>query len=43
MGNKLELHWYGKDEPILVEPRILIEDPALSNCEKDPDSQILTE
>ena len=39
MGNKLELRWYGKDEPILVEPRILIEDPALSNCTNDPDTE----
>lgn len=25
MSNKLELTWYGKDEPIRVEPRLLIE------------------
>ena len=25
MANKLELTWYGKDEPIRVEPRLLIE------------------
>ena len=31
MANKLELTWYGKDEPILVEPRLLIENAALSN------------
>ena len=24
MANKLELTWYGKDEPIRVEPRLLI-------------------
>lgn len=35
MANKLELTWYGKDEPIRVEPRLLIENPALSNVEKD--------
>lgn len=23
MANKLELTWYGKDEPIVVEPRLL--------------------
>ena len=28
--NKLELKWVGKDEPIRVEPRLLIEDPTLS-------------
>ncbi len=32
MGNRLELTWYGKDEPILVEPRLLIENKELSNC-----------
>lgn len=26
MGNKLELTWYGKEEPIKVEPRLLIQD-----------------
>lgn len=26
MGNKLELTWYGKEEPIKVEPRLLIHD-----------------
>ena len=24
MANKLELTWYGKDEPIRVEPRLLM-------------------
>ena len=32
MANKLELTWYGKDEPIKVEPRLLIRNAALSNC-----------
>ena len=31
MANKLELTWVGKDEEIKVEPRILIENPELSN------------
>ena len=31
MANKLELTWYGKDEEIKVEPRILIENRELSN------------
>ncbi len=35
MANKLELTWYGKDKPIIVEPRILIENPELSNYKKD--------
>lgn len=38
MANKLELTWYGKDEPIKVEPRLLIENKELSNCENDPDT-----
>lgn len=32
MSNKLELTWYGKDESILVEPRLLTENIELSNC-----------
>ena len=36
MANKLELTWYGKDEPIRVEPRLLIENAALSNTAADP-------
>ena len=28
MANKLELTWYGKEEPIRVEPRLLIENAA---------------
>ena len=39
MANKLELTWYGKDEPIVVEPRLLIENAALSNCANDPDTE----
>lgn len=31
MANKLELTWVGKDEEIKVEPRVLIENPELSN------------
>lgn len=36
---KLELTWVGKDEPINVEPRILIEDKNLSNIEKDSNTE----
>lgn len=36
MANKLELTWYGKDDPIRVEPRLLIENAALSNTAADP-------
>ncbi len=39
MANKLELTWYGKDEPILVEPRLLIENAALSNTAADPGTE----
>lgn len=39
MANKLELTWYGKDEPIRVEPRLLIENAALSNTAADPDTE----
>lgn len=39
MANKLELTWYGKDEPIHVEPRLLIENTTLSNISSDPDTE----
>ena len=39
MANKLELTWYGKEKPIVVEPRLLIENAALSNCANDPDTE----
>ena len=39
MPNKLELTWYGKETPIKVEPRLLIENAALSNCAADPDTE----
>ena len=39
MANKLELTWYGKDEPIRIELRLLIEDAALSNTAADPDTE----
>lgn len=35
MANKLELTWVGKDKEIKIEPRILIENPALSNTAQD--------
>ena len=38
---KLELTWVGKDEPIAVEPRILIEDAERSNRAKDPSTENL--
>lgn len=39
MANKLELTWYGKDEPIRIEPRLLIENAELSNIAADPNTQ----
>lgn len=39
MTNKLELTWYGKDKPVRVEPRLLIENAALSNTAADPDTE----
>ena len=41
MSNKLELTWYGKDAPIRVEPRLLIENASLSNCAACPDTENL--
>ena len=39
MANNLELTWVGKDAPMRIEPRLLIERPELSNAAKDPDTQ----
>ncbi|MBE6945576.1 MAG: hypothetical protein E7459_05760 [Ruminococcaceae bacterium] len=39
MGNKLELTWFGKNKPIRIEPRLLIENVALSNAAADPDTK----
>ena len=39
MANKLELTWFGKDEPIRIEPRLLIENAALSNTANDPNTE----
>ena len=39
MANKLELTWYGKDEPLRVEPRLLIENAALSTTVANPDTE----
>ena len=35
MANKLELTWVGKENEIKIEPRILVENPALSNMGKN--------
>jgi adenine-specific DNA-methyltransferase len=39
MANNLELTWYGKDEPIKNETRLLIENVALSNTALAPDTE----
>lgn len=39
MANRLELTWYGKEEPIRVEPRLLIENIELSNISEDSDTE----
>jgi len=39
MANKLELMWYGKEQEISVEPRLLIERPELSNTGAAPDTE----
>ncbi|MFZ2537684.1 MAG: site-specific DNA-methyltransferase [Oscillospiraceae bacterium] len=36
MANKLELTWFGKDEPMKIEPRLLIEDTKLSYHNEQP-------
>lgn len=41
MANKLELTWVGKDKEIKVEPRILIENPELSNTAQDKNTENL--
>lgn len=38
MANKLELTWYGKEDKIQIEPRLLIENTDLSNCVNDPET-----
>ena len=39
MAGKLELTWYGKEEEIRIEPRLLIENTALSNTAASPDTE----
>lgn len=39
VANKLELTWVGKDEPLRIEPRILIENTKFSNTAAEPDTQ----
>lgn len=39
MANKLELTWVGKENDLKVEPRILIENPALSNTAQQSNTE----
>lgn len=39
MSKKLELTWIGKDTKIEIEPRLLIENPELSNTKNDPNTE----
>ena len=39
MSNKLELTWYGKEDEIKIEPRLLIENKELSNVEHAPETE----
>lgn len=39
MANKLELTWVGKENELKIEPRILIENPALSNTAQDENTE----
>lgn len=39
MANRLELMWYGKGDPIRIEPRLLIENTELSNTSEDSDTE----
>jgi len=39
MANKLELTWVGKEKELKIEPRILIENPALSNMMQDMNTE----
>ncbi len=39
MPNKLELTWVGKEKELKVEPRILIENPDLSNTAQDKNTE----
>lgn len=39
VANRLELTWYGKDEPICIELCLLIENAVLSDVVADPDTE----
>ena len=39
MSNKLELTWFAKEQPMHIEPRLLIENTELSNTDTDPNTE----
>lgn len=39
IANRLELTWYGKDDSLRIEPRLLIENTELSNIDKDSNTE----
>lgn len=39
MSNKLELTWYGKEQQVKIEPRLLIEDTSFSNTTSCADTE----
>lgn len=41
MGNKLELTWYGKEEQVIVEPRLLIHDPSKDYGEEETENMLI--
>jgi adenine-specific DNA-methyltransferase len=41
MGNKLELTWYGKEEPVKIEPRLLIHDSSKDYGDVDSENMLI--
>jgi DNA helicase-2/ATP-dependent DNA helicase PcrA len=41
MGNKLELTWYGKEEPVKIEPRLLIHDSSKDYGDADSENMLI--
>lgn len=41
MSNRLELTWYGKDDPIKVEPRLLMHDASKDFGDADTENMLI--
>ncbi len=41
MGNKLELTWYGKEEPVKIESRLLIHDSSKDYGDTDSENMLI--